>query len=61
MEEIATFVPAEILARSAGLLVSDNALRKAMEVSLLTSAIYFLPREGLLRQKRRELAAVTEK
>lgn len=41
--------------------VSDNALRKAMEFSLLTSAIYFLPREGLLRQKRRELAAMTQR
>lgn len=66
MEEIATFVATEILAQicvtSKSLsVVSDNALRKAMEFSLLTSAIYFLPREGLLRQKRRDLAAMTER
>lgn len=32
-----------------------------MEFSLLNSANYFLPREVLLRQKRRELAAMAEK
>lgn len=42
-------------------LVSDNLAKKAIEFSLLTSANPYLPRDAMLRQKRRELAAMAKK